>query len=636
MGEHAIEYGTSPSQRRAFAANLLGDVRALEIMQREGMFESGIRRIGAEQEFCVVDQGFRPSMLGPEILKAIDEPHFTTEIARYTLEINLDPFELRNAAFTDLHSQLDHLLRHAEAVAAQFDNRIVITGILPTISMRELDSRFMTPSPRYHLLEERIRELRGGGDVELMIQGIDDLMMRHDNILFEACNTSFQVHLQIDPDDFVDKYNWSQAISGIVLAVAANSPLLFGRDLWAETRIALFQQSVDTRSKDMGLRQRQARVYFGNRWVRNNIVEIFQEDIARYPLLFGTETEDSLAVLAAGDVPRLRALALHNGTIWKWNRPCFGTKGQVAHLRIENRYLPSGPTTQDEIANAAFWIGLMCGMPEEFRDIWKRMEFLEAKDNFLKAAQHGLDVEMSWLGESKNARSLILDRFLPMAANGLKKCEVSENDISHYLGIIEHRAVTRMTGSKWLKQSLRVASPQLEPLQRLTSLTETYWEKSRSGQPVGDWKIESIGPSKTCDILNERVDLLMSTDLITVSEEDLLSLAQQILQWKGIRHIPVENIGGEISGIITANDLAAFCEQQQCDDLTTIKAADDGYVTCSEIMVRNPKCAPPDTTLRQAKAIMIEAGIGCLPITMNGKLMGILTKQDILRFEQCD
>ncbi len=634
MGDHTAQFGATPTELRTFATRLLNDVRALEMMQSQGLFETGIRRIGAEQEFCVVDGNFRPSMRGPEILDAINERHFTTEVARYTLEINLDPLDLCGNAFSQMEKQLNELLAYAEQIANKFGDRIVLAGILPSIGMSELDSRFMTPAPRYQKLEQRIRELRGGGDIELAIQGVDDLMMRHDNILFEACNTSFQVHLQIDPDQFVDQYNWAQAISGPVLALATNSPLLFGRELWAETRIALFQQSVDTRSRDSGLRQRQARVYFGNRWLRHNLAEIFQEDIARYPLFLSKDVEDSIEVLKRGEVPRLPALALHNGTIWKWNRPCFGSNGRIAHLRLENRYLPAGPTTIDEIANAAFWVGLMCGMPDEYRQIWTRMEFLEAKDNFLKAAQHGLDVELSWLGVTKNARSMIIEDLLPIAQAGLEKNGVDSSDIDRLLGVIEHRVVRRMTGSKWLKQSLRAADPSMELLQKQTALTEAYWRNQKSGKPVADWRVLPLTAVQSDSILDERVDLLMATDLITVSENDLLEMVQRIMEWRNIRHIPVENENGEISGIITSNDLDRFCRDHHCKDVCEIWTPKGSELMVGQIVVRNPVCIPPETTASEARRIMMERGIGCLPVVKGKKLIGLLTKQDVIRIEE--
>jgi CBS domain-containing protein/gamma-glutamylcysteine synthetase len=629
MGEHDL-YTSTQEERLEFAARLLNDLRAIELMQERGLFESETRRIGAEQEFCLVDSNFRPSIRGPEILAAIDEPHFTTELARYTLEINLDPIELKDRPFSQLHGQLDELLDRAERAAARFGDKVVLAGILPSIGMTELDSRFMTPAPRYEMLQERIRRMRGG-DFELSIYGVDDVIMRHDNIMFEACNTSFQVHLQIAPEELVDQYNWALAISGPMLAIATNSPMLFGRELWAETRIALFQQSIDTRTRDMGLRQRQARVHFGNRWIRHSLIEIFQEDIARYPLMTAHPTEDSLEQLEQGKVPTLRSLALHNGTIWKWNRVCFGSNGQCAHLRLENRYLPAGPTKLDEIANAAFWIGLMCAMPQRYRQIWKTMDFLEAKDNFLKAALHGLDVELSWLGKIKNVRQLILEDLLPLAQQGLESQAIDASEIGRYLSVIEHRTVKRMTGSHWLKQSFRSASPDMELLQKKTALTQALWQNQQSGIPVADWPIGRLEALPQESMLDERVDLLMTTDLITVLADDHLAFVQQIMRWRHIRHVPVENEDGQLVGLVTASDLSQFCSDHDCQEVTEVRREDGGQLRVADIMVARPICISPHCRLSEARQIMSEHDIDCLPVAQAGKLMGLLTTHDIER-----
>lgn len=632
MGEHIAAGDSSATYRRSLAARLLDDLQALRFMQEHGHFESGVRRIGAEQEFCLVDSTFRPSILGTEVLAEIADSHFTTELALYTLEANLDPLPLSGNAISKLHQQLDQLLRRATEAAERFNNHIVLTGILPSIGLSEMDSRWMTPSPRYAQLERRIRELRNNEGVELYIQGIDDLMMRHDSILFEACNTSFQTHLQIDPDQFVDQYNWAQAIAGPVLSVAVNSPLLFGRELWSETRIALFQQSVDTRSRDHGLRQRQARVYFGNRWIHKGISELFEEDIARYPLILDTIAEDSLQQLARGEVARLKALALHNGTIWKWNRPCFGSDGKIAHLRIENRYLPSGPTTTDEIANAAFWIGLMCGMPDEYREIWNVMDFREAKENFLKAAQHGLDVELSWLGKSINARQLILDMLLPMAQRGLEEQQLDSADISKYLGIIEHRAVKRMTGAQWLKLSMRTSDPSTDLLDRQIALTKQYWINQNSGNVVADWKILNLKSQPTISLMDQGVGLVMSTDLITVCEDDLLDLVIRIMQWRKIRHVPVENACGELQGLVTFSDVRSLLPSWPSSPGQDITPTDPTRQV-ADVMVRDPITVSPEETVKAAAELMRTNDITCLPVVRNKKLLGLVTDQDLVRFQ---
>ncbi|MBL8856007.1 MAG: CBS domain-containing protein [Planctomycetaceae bacterium] len=642
MGETNVGSIDSLEQRRRYAQLLLNDLKAIRIMQAEGMFESGVYKIGAEQELFVLDDDFRPSLNGPEVLQALNHPNFTHEVARFTMEINLDPVTLAGPSFSTMDRQLVDLMALADQTAERLNKRLIAIGILPTIGIGELDSKYMTPLDRYRLMEKRIIELRGGGDTELAIQGVDDMMMKHDNILFEACNTSFQVHLQIEPKQFVDAYNWAQAISGIVLSIGTNSPLLMGRELWSETRIALFQQSVDTRTRDAGLRQRQARVYFGNRWIRDNLLEIFQEDVARYPLLITGEPEDSLELLRRGVVPKLRALALHNGTIWKWNRVCFGSNGQQAHLRIENRYLPAGPTTMDEMANAAFWVGLMRGMPASMKRIWEKMDFREAKDNFLKAAQHGMDVELSWMGQTQSARRLILDYFLPMAWKGLLESGVDSRDVSKYLSIIEHRAVTRMTGSKWQRQYFRATDSRAETYQRQIALTREYWQKQRSGLPVADWTIGPFGQPHSLNLMQQRVDTIMSTDLITVGQEDLFELALQIMWWRNIQHLPVEDTHGQIVGLLSRSDFLPEFRQLEWEYLKGLDAlqTDEGRVEfdslCGDRMIMNPVCIPADQTVGDAKSLMLEKKIGSLPVVKKGKLVGIVTKRDILRLERAN
>ncbi|MDX1641264.1 MAG: CBS domain-containing protein, partial [Balneolaceae bacterium] len=353
MGEQKLSIAKEPESRKLFLKHLLHDVEAIDQMLQNHQIESGISRIGAEQEFCLVDKYFKPSMNALDILERMGDPHFTPELAKYNLEINLDPVELKGDCFSKMQSQLSDLLALAEETANTLDETIILTGILPSIDYRAVQMEYMTPKQRYEALADIISELRGG-DFELNITGVDELILTHNNILFEACNTSFQCHYQVEPDEFTDMYNWAQMLSGPVLSIACNSPLLIGKQLWSETRIPLFQQSIDTRGKGYHLRQREQRVTFGNRWIKS-VTDVYKNDIARHTLLFLTDIEnDSLDTLANGEIPKLKALQLHNGTIYKWNRPCYGVLNGVPHLRIENRYLPSGPTVQDEIANFAF------------------------------------------------------------------------------------------------------------------------------------------------------------------------------------------------------------------------------------------------------------------------------------------
>ena len=309
----------------------------------------------------------------------------------------------------------------------------------------------MTPRDRFRALNDVMSEL-SGGSYRLQIEGADELNFVHDSVMLEGCNTSFQVHLQVAPDEFAHLYNVTQAITAPVLAACVNSPLLFGRRLWAETRIALFQQSIDTRRTSPHLREVTSRVRFGERWVDSSVLDVFREDIARIPALFAARRPtDPFEELQSGRVPKLEALQLYNSTVYRWNRPCYGITNDKPHLRIECRVLPSGPTIVDEVANTALWVGSVLGAAEELGDIKERVSFGDIRANFLAAARSGLSSGFTWLdGRIVSAPRLVLDEVLPLARRGLAGAGISTEEIDRYLGIIETRveskpSVTRIT-----------------------------------------------------------------------------------------------------------------------------------------------------------------------------------------------
>ena len=481
----------STHNKTEFLRHLLSDIKALEHMIENGLIETGVTRIGAEQEICLVKNSLRPSMTAGEILKTSDEPHLTNELALWNLELNLDPRDAGPGCLREMDNQLQSLLQLTNERAAEFDSSVVLTGILPTIRKSELNSRFMTPSPRFKAFNRVLREMRGE-DFSLSIEGVDEVNIRASSILFEACNTSFQIHLQVDPDKFVDRYNWAQVIAGPVLAACVNSPLLFGKELWAESRIAIFRQSIETRRTGSYVQDRQPRVAFGTHWLESSAAEIFKHDVATYNLIIGAEMaeEDSMALLAKNEIPKLRAMNLHNGTLYKWNRACYGVGSGQAHLRIENRYIPAGPTPHDEMANVAFWIGLMEAMPEEYCGKWgEHLLFQDVRCNFLKAARNGLSNEMRWFGKSIEASNLIVNKLLPMAEQGLGKIGVTKEESKNYLNTITHRVMSKRTGSNWIIESFRsIARKKLG--RRIAIDDHSIHERElfvrKTGAPMGD------------------------------------------------------------------------------------------------------------------------------------------------------
>src|SRR5215207_3975388 len=441
MGEHKVEQHVDEKKAQAFMKALLEDLRALAFMLEDGRIESGVTRIGAEQEMFLIDRYLRPAPVSMEVLKQAGDPRLTTEIARFNLEANLTPLDLTNDCFSRMEQELSELIELARSAAASHDADVLLSGILPTLQKSDLTLDNLTPLPRYDELNRGVIRLRGG-PLSIHIKGLDELHLAHDNIMMESCNTSFQVHFQSNAQDFANHYNIAQAITAPVLAVAVNSPLLFGQRLWQETRVALFQHSTDERSRPQLARNQPTRVSFGDRWLQHSVIELFYDQITRFrPIMITEPDENPFDVLARGETPSLSALRLHNGTVWRWNRACYGVTDGVPHLRIENRALPSGPTIVDEMANAAFFTGLMLALPQAYGDIAMRMAFDDAKLNFFGAARHGLDAQFQWIdGVTHSAVALILDQLLPLAREGLASAQVTSEDIDKYLGIIEERA----------------------------------------------------------------------------------------------------------------------------------------------------------------------------------------------------
>ena len=619
MGEHKVEQHVDEQKSQAFMMALLEDLRALAFMLQDGRFESGIRRIGAEQEMFLIDRYLRPAPVSLEVLEHANDARLTTEIARFNLEANLTPLELTGNCFTRMEQELDELIDRARTAAASQNADVLLSGILPTLQKSDLTLDNLTPSTRYRELDRGVIRLRGG-PLSIHIKGLDELHLTHDNIMMESCNTSFQVHYQSNAKEFANHYNVAQAITAPVLAVAVNSPLLFGQRLWQETRVALFQHSTDERSRPQLARNQPTRVTFGDSWLQNSVVELFHDQITRFrPIMITEPDENPFAVLARGETPSLSALRLHNGTVWRWNRACYGLTEGVPHLRIENRALPSGPTVVDEIANAAFFAGLMAALPQAYGDISTRMAFDDAKINFFRAARHGLDAQFQWLdGQSHSAPSLILDHLLPLARQGLSSAGVASEDIEKYLGIIEERTRSRQTGAGWMMKSLSAMESSTSKDARQRNLTSAMLANQKKGQPIHHWTVIEKPESDEWEQGYRTIGQFMSTDLFTVKPDDLIDLAASVMDWRHIRHVPVEDEEGRLVGLVTHRGLLRM--------MTSGNRAS----TVREVMIANPVTVSPSTSSLEAIEIMRSNRVGCLPVVANDQLAGIVTSYDFL------
>ena len=624
MGEQRVDPGNDPRELRVFMRSLLNDIQALDRMMSAGMIESGVRRIGAEQELFLVDHSWRVAPVSLEVLQRVAGPPFTTEIAKFNLEINLEPMIFRGDCLSRMEKRLNALIARARRAARTCGAEVVLTGILPTIRKSDLELGNMTPKPRYFALNSALARLRGG-PYEFRVNGTDELIMKHDSWMLEACCTSFQVHFQAGSDEFANLYNVAQVATAPVLAAAANAPLLFGKRLWRETRIPLFEQSIDTRQANNHLRERSSRVSFGQRWVKNSVMELFEEDLARFRVLLGAPIdEDPLAMLREGRVPELQALRVYNSTVWRWNRPCYGITDGSPGLRIEARAFPSGPSVVDEVANAAFFFGLMGGLVREHIDISDVMEFDDAKSNFYAAARFGLDSQLTWLGgEVLPTRDLIRDRLIPLAREGLLDSGVLTTDVDRYIGVIDGRVKSGRTGSQWQVSSFSEMRKDATKHEALTALTAATVARQIEGKPVHQWALATTTEALMSEQPHLSVEAFMTTDLFTVDEDESVELVANLMDWKRVRHMPVENEQGTLVGLISCFEVIRQLERNNSEGT-------DQSVRVGAIMIRDPLSVPPETQTLDAIELMRREKVDCLPVVKDGRLVGIVTEHDFI------
>jgi CBS domain-containing protein/gamma-glutamylcysteine synthetase len=625
MGQD-ITADLDPDAIRHFTKAILTDLQALKRMLADGMIESGVRRFGAEQEMFLVDKGLRPAPVGPQVLERLNGAPFTTELARFNLEINLDPVLLEGKCFGTLHRRLDALLEQVRVAAAEEGADVVLAGILPTLSKSDLSLDNITPKARYFALNEALTRMRGGA-YRLQIEGTDELNIEHDSVMLESCNTSCQVHLQVSAEEFSRFHNAAQLATGPVVAASGNSPLLFGKRLWAETRIALFQQSLDTRSTTLHLRELAPRVRFGDRWSEDGVVELFEEDLARFRvILAGQVDEDPFELLDSGRIPRLQALQLHNSTVYRWNRPCYGISDGVPHVRIECRALPSGPTVMDEVANAAFWIGLVVGTAAKHPDLHEVMDFDDAKANFIAASRLGLNAALQWVeGEPVSANELILNTLLPLAGDGLDEAGVDRGEADLYLDVVRRRVESGMTGSAWALRSVAKMKQHGTRSERLGALTAGTLSRQRSGRPVHEWTLAELGEAGGWKQNYLRVEQYMSTSLLTVKEDELVDLVAFLMDRQEIRHVPVEDDEHRLVGLVSYRSILRIVAEGKVPGSEHAQTP-----PVREIMERNLTTVTPETPTLEAIDLMRSRKVACLPVLKNGKLVGIVTERDFM------
>jgi len=454
-------------------------------------FEAEQPCMGMEVELNLVDDDMQPLLKNMQVLDEIADPDFQTEIGAYNIEMNVLPRLLRDDFAGDLEAALRASLNAAEARANRIGAHIVMDGILPTLMPEHVDREdWISPSARYAALNEAILAARGE-NIQLDIQGVERLSMYASSLAPESACTSQQLHLQVAPQEFASAWNASQVLAGPQLAIGANSPYFFGRELWRETRVELFLQGTDSRPPELRNQGVRPRVWFGERWI-TSIFDLFEENVRYFPALLPEVTdEDPAAVLESGEAPKLQELRLHNGTVYRWNRPVYQVVDGKPHVRVENRVLPAGPTVKDMVANAVFYYGALRALVDDERPVWSQLSFAAAEENFRSCARYGLDARVYWPGLGRiSATDLVQRRLLPMAYEGLDRWGVDPTVRDTYLGIIGERVNSGRNGAAWQVASVQTFEGRgLDRSAALTEMLRWYSRGMHANEPVHAWPL---------------------------------------------------------------------------------------------------------------------------------------------------
>ncbi len=458
-----------------FEHQLKEETALLETWFAQQQFSNKEPMVGLELEAWLLDNNLSPSPSNQPFLDTLNHPLVVPELASFNVEINNAPHPLlQGSPFSNLHSELDQTWQQARRAAESMELQMGMIGILPTIEEPDLSLDNMSRMQRYRALNEQVMRMRKGQPLHFRIEGRETLSLDHQDVMMEAAATSLQIHLKVPLQQSVTAFNNAIRLSAPMVALCANAPYLFGKELWDDSRIPLFEQAVNV--NPLGHRLGEGRVSFGTGYAHKSLLELFQENRDHYPVMLPIDEQQPTEALAH--------LLLHNGTIWRWNRPLVGFDGDgTPHLRIEHRVASAGPTTLDVVANTLFFIGTMMGMLQQPARASAEISFTQAKDNFYRAASYGLDSAVRWGNRRVYLRELLLLELLPLAETGLKRLELPTHEWRPWLELIEGRIRSGQNGARW--QRHWVAAHGLD----LQGLTADYLHWQDSGNPIHQWPI---------------------------------------------------------------------------------------------------------------------------------------------------
>ena len=492
MGRDIESRTYTREQRQRYREKVQPCLDVFERMLAAHSFEFDEPLTGMEIELNLVGADYLPKMDNSEVLAAIADPEYQTELGRFNIEFNVPPGRLAGDSLRLLEDTLRASMNEAERRSSAMGTHIIMTGILPTVMAETFQGEWMSENVRYAAINDAVLAARGE-DIHIDIEGPtgEALATYVDSVAPESACTSMQLHLQVRPEQFADHWNAAQVLAGPQLALAANSPFLMGSRLWAETRIVLFTQATDTRPIEYANQGVRPRVWFGERWI-TSIFDLFEENARWFPaLLPEIDDEDPQAVLDAGGTPALGEMRLHNGTIYRWNRPIYDVSDGMPHLRLENRVLPAGPTVVDTLANAAFYYGTLRTLAHEDRPVWTRMAFATANANFLEGSRQGIDADLFWPGVGElPASELILRHLLPLAHEGLDAWGTDPDIRDRLLGVVEARCKIGLNGAEWQTKAVRAfEAAGCSRAEALRRMVEAYAERMHANVPVHAWEM---------------------------------------------------------------------------------------------------------------------------------------------------
>ncbi len=475
-----------------FRGRLRENLEALRVLLQRPGFGVGPESIGAEMESSIVDDSACVFPINTSVVEHCQDPRVTLELVAFNVEFNLTPVPAAGRPFAALESELEFAISLLERACVREGGHLAPIGIVPTLRTPDLVDSRITQVPRYRALINGVSRFQAS-PVRLDIHGPNEaLQVQSDTLAIEGSNTSFQVHLRIDPDRYAATYNAAQLATPLALALGANSPIFLERLLWDETRVPLFKQAFVGRRLPPGEWRPAVRVPFGHGWVRKGMHELLAEAVALFPpVLAACGDEDPVQVVRDGGVPELGELRLHQGTIWQWNRAVYDPSAG-GHVRVEFRALPAGPTPVDMAATAAFMLGLTIDLREDIDALLPAFPFRYAEHNFYRAAQRGLDARLLWPSAgppSPVERPVVplIQELLPRAESGLARLGVEADERQRYLGVIQARLDSMTTGARWLRRSLLRLDQGRSRHDALERLTHDYLDRVKSRRPVHEW-----------------------------------------------------------------------------------------------------------------------------------------------------